>query len=255
MLDVVANARVRFAALSALFDAGTRRHVLERGLAPGWRCLEVGAGGGSIARWLGQRVGATGRVVATDVDIRFLSGLRLKNLEVLRHDITRDPVPGPLFDLVHARMVLIHLPERDAVLRKLAGALKRGGWLVCEEFDAISAAPDPAVSPGEILLRAHSAMRRVSSDRRVDGRYGRLLFGRLRGLGLTDLGADGRMSMVQPGSPAATLLRASYELRRSAMIEAGYISEAQFDADLARMETADFMMPSPILWTVWGRRR
>jgi SAM-dependent methyltransferase len=255
MVDAAANARARYAALSALFDAGTRRHLLDREVAPGWRCLEVGAGGGSIARWLGQRVGPTGRVIATDIDVRFLDGIRRENVEVLRHDITRDPVPRASFDLVHARMILIHLPERDAVVRKLAGALKRGGWLVCEEFDAVSAAPDPAVSPHETLLKTHSAMRRLSSDRRVDGRYGRLLFGRLRELGLTELGADGRISMVQPGSPAASLLRASYELRRTAMIEAGYITEAEFDADLARMETADFMMLAPILWTVWGRRR
>ena len=66
MVDAVANARARYAALSALFDAGTRQHLLDRELAPGWRCLEVGAGGGSIARWLGQRVGPTGRVIATD---------------------------------------------------------------------------------------------------------------------------------------------------------------------------------------------
>jgi SAM-dependent methyltransferase len=255
MVDAVANARARYAALSALFDAGTRRHLLDRELAPGWRCLEVGAGGGSIARWLGQRVGPTGRVVATDIDIRFLDGLRRQNVEALRHDITRDPIPRPSFDLVHARMILIHLPERDAVLRKLAGALKRGGWLVCEEFDAVSAAPDPVVSPHETLLKAHSAMRRLSSDRRVDGQYGRRLFGRLRELGLTELGADGRITIAQPGSPAASLLRASYELRRTAMIEAGYITQAEFDADLARMETAEFMMPAPILWTVWGRRR
>ena len=254
MLDIVANAAARFAALSALFDPGTQRHLLDRGLAPGWRCLDVGAGGGSIARWLSERVGATGRVVATDVDIRFVDGLGLKNLEALRHDITRDPIPGPPFDLVHARMILIHLPERDAVLRELVGALKPGGWLICEEFDAVSAAPDSNVSPGEILLKAHDAMRRLSIDRRVDGRYGRLLFGRLKDLGLTNLGAEGRISMVQSGSHTATLLRASYELRRTAMIEAGYITEEEFDADIERMQTTDFMMPSPILWSAWGRR-
>ena len=255
MLDIDANALARFAALSALFDPGTQRHLLDRGLAPGWRCLEVGAGGGSIARWLSERVGATGQIVATDVDTRFINGVGLKNLESLRHDITRDSIPGPPFDLVHARMILIHLPERDAVLRGLVGALKPGGWLVCEEFDAVSAAPDPNVSPGEILLRVHDAMRRLSTDRRVDGRYGRLLFGRLKDLGLTDLGAEGRMSMAQSGSQTATLLRASYELRRTAMIEAGYITDEEFDADIARMEATDFMMPSPILWSAWGRRR
>jgi len=254
MVDAVMNASARFGALSVIFDADTRRHLLDRGLAPGWHCLEVGGGGGSIASWLGERVGAAGRVVVTDIETRFLDRLTPSNLEVLRHDITRDPLPAEAFDLVHTRMVLIHLPERDDVLRRLAAALKPGGWLVCEELEAISDPPDAAVSPGEVVLKTHEAMGRLSDTSGVDRRYGRLLFGRFRALGLGDLGAEGRMSMVQAGSPFTLLLRASYELRRSAMVDGGYITEDEFDRDLARMEAADFVMPSPIMWSAWGRR-
>jgi hypothetical protein len=62
------------------------------------------------------------------------------------------------------------------------------------------------------------------------------------------------MSMVQPESQIATLLRASYERRRGAMIDGGYITDEEFDRDLARMKADDFMMPSPLMWTAWGRR-
>ena len=172
-MDSVSNATARFAALSAIFDAGTRSHLLARGLAPAWHCLEVGGGGGSIARWLNERVGDAGRVVVTDIDIRFLEALNIPRLEVLRHDITRDPLPEGAFDLVHTRMVLIHLPERDAVLQRLVAALKPGGWLVCEEFDSGSSPPDPTVSPGEVVLKTHEAMRRLNDTRGVDRRYGR----------------------------------------------------------------------------------
>lgn len=254
MLDSVSNAAERFAALSAIFDTGTRRHLLDRGLAAGWHCLEVGGGGGSIAKWLSERVGDAGRVLVTDVDIRFLKALNIPRLEVLRHDITRDPLPPGAFDLVHTRMVLIHLPDRDDVLRRLIAALKPGGWLVCEEFDGGSSPPDPTVSPGEVVLKTHEAMRRLNEKRGVDRRYGRLLFGRFRALGLAGVGAHAYMSMVQPESPIATLLRASYERRRDAMIDGGYITDEEFDRDLARMEADDFMMPSPIMWTAWGRR-
>jgi SAM-dependent methyltransferase len=253
-MDPVTNAATRFAALSALFDTESRRHLLARGLAPGWHCLEVGGGGGSIASWLGERVGGAGRVLVTDIDTRFLEALKRPNLEVVRHDVTRDRLPEAAFDLVHTRMVLIHLPERDDVLRRLAAALKPGGWLVCEEFDGGSSPPDPAVSPGEVVLKTHEAMRRLNEERGVDGRYGRLLFGRLRALGLADVGADAQMSMVRPESQIATLLRASYERRRGAMVDAGYITDEEFDRDLGRMEADDFMMPSPIMWTAWGRR-
>jgi SAM-dependent methyltransferase len=253
-MDPIANAAARFAALSALFDRRTTRHLLDRGLAPDWHCLEVGGGGGSIARWLSDRVGDAGRVLVTDIDTGFLDALELPHLEVVRHDVTCDPLPERAFDLVHTRMVLIHLPERDDVLRRLVTALKPGGWLVCEEFDAVSSPPDPAVSPGEVVLKTHQAMGRLNDERGVDRRCGRLLFGRFRAMGLVDLGAEGAMSMVQPGSQMALLLRASYERRRAAMIDAGYVTHEEFDRDLGTMAATDFMMPSPIMWTAWGRR-
>jgi hypothetical protein len=65
-----AQARDRFVALSALFDAGTVRDLEERGVSSGWHCLEVGGGGGSIAAWLSGRVGPRGRVVVTDINTR-----------------------------------------------------------------------------------------------------------------------------------------------------------------------------------------
>jgi ubiquinone/menaquinone biosynthesis C-methylase UbiE len=138
----------RFTALSAMFDSGTIRHFESRNVGPGWRCLEVGGGGGSIASWLNHRVAATGRVVVTDIDTRFLESLKLPNLEVWRHNIVSDPLPETAFDLVHARLVLVHIQDTEKVLEKLIAALKPGGWLVSEEFDGDSAPPDPAVSPG-----------------------------------------------------------------------------------------------------------
>jgi ubiquinone/menaquinone biosynthesis C-methylase UbiE len=253
-LDPAENAAARFGAISRSFDERTKRLLQERGLAAGWRCLEAGGGGGSIARWLSDQVGEDGHIVATDVDTRLLEAIQRPNVEVVRHDITRDPLPHAAFDLAHTRMLLIHLPEPDEVLGRLASALKPGGWLVCEEFDSASAAFDVQTSPDEVLLKTHAAMGQLRRDRGGDLRYGRRLYSRFRSLGLTDLGADGYISIVRRGSPVSTLLRASYQLRRTAMIDAGYITEDEFDADLARMDSSDFMMPSPTMWTVWGRK-
>jgi len=254
MLDTVSNASTRFTALSALFDQATTRYLADRGVAPGWHCLEVGGGSGSIARWLGECVGPSGRVVATDLDTQFMDGIPLSNVEVHRHDVTRDVLPAQAFDLIHTRMVLMHLPARDEVLPRLLTALKPGGWLVCEEFDRVSLPPDPTAAPGEIALKTHQAMGHLHDDQGVDKRYGRALFARFREIGLTELGAEARLVMVQAGSWGARLLRASYERRRRAMIDAGYVTDEEFDADLARLEAVDFMMPSPLMWTAWGRR-
>ena len=253
-MDPVRNASTRFDALAALFDSTTQRHLRDRGVGPGWHCLEVGGGGGSIATWLGGRVGPAGRVTVTDVDTRFLENVTLQNVEVRRHDITRDALPERAFDLIHTRMVLMHLPARDEVLSRLLLALKPGGWLVCEEFDRVSVPADPAVYLGEIGLKTHAAMGRLHRDQGVDAQFGRRLFGRLRGMGLVGLGAEARLVMVQPQSWSTGLLRASYERRRRAMIDARYVTEEEFDADLARMDAADFMTPSPLMWSAWGRR-
>jgi ubiquinone/menaquinone biosynthesis C-methylase UbiE len=254
VLDDVANAATRFAALSQLFDATTERCLLARGLRAGWLCLEVGVGNGSIARWLSDRVGDTGGVLATDIDAQFLEDLARDNLVTRQHDVTRDPLPERRFNLVHVRMVLIHLPERDDVLRRLAAAVAPGGWLVCEEFDALSLAADPAQCPGEIALKTHAAMTRFGEDRGLNRRFGRLLFGRLRALGLADVGAEGCLSMATPGSAMTKLLEASYRLRRADMIARGHVTPEDFDRDLALLSDQAFMMPSPIMWTAWGRR-
>lgn len=252
--DAATNAATRFSAISALFDATTRRHLLERGLTAGWHVLEVGGGGGSIAAWLGGQVGPAGRVIVTDVDTVFLERLKQPNVEIRRHDVTRDPLPSGAFDLIHTRLVLIHLPERDDVLRRLSAALKPGGWLVCEEFDSASMLPDPIGIPGEVRLKTFEAMGRLNEQRGVERRYGRLLFGRFRDLSLVEVGAEGRLSVALPHSELTTLFKASYELRRDAMVGAGYITDEEFDRDLARMTDPDFVMPSPVMWTAWGRR-
>jgi SAM-dependent methyltransferase len=244
----------RLAALSGMFDAGTKRLLTDRGLTAGWRCLEVGGGGGTIAAWLAEQVGPSGKVLATDIDPRFLETLKNPSLEVRRHDIVNDPLPEAAFDLIHARLVLNSLPRWKEVLEKLVAALRPGGWLVDEDFDSESVQPDPAQSPGEVLLGTHVAMGRLMTDHGFDRRFGRLLFGRLRACGLTDVGAESKMVMVQGGSPAASLLRANYRQLRGQLVEAGYVTGPDVDQDLARLEDPELMMPSSTLWAAWGRR-
>jgi len=248
------RAEAQYRELSRLYDENTIRHIEQRGIDRGWSCLEVGGGGGSIASWLCARVGVTGRVLATDLDPTFLQSLSYKNLEVRRHDIRSEGLPNEEFDLAHARLVLIHLPDRQVALRRMIEALKPGGWIVIEEFDALTFLSDPSISPGEVNLRVRRAFDEALTARGVDLHCGRLLAHELKANGLVQVGVDATVSLWGGKSIGTKLLKLHFEEMREPMISSGLISQEEFEADLKRIDEEDFLMPSPMMWTAWGRK-
>lgn len=89
--------RERLAAIEGELDSCSIACLTAIGVGPGWRCLEAGAGAGSIARWLSERVAPWGTVVATDLETGFLETLEATNLDVRRHYITSDPLEADSF--------------------------------------------------------------------------------------------------------------------------------------------------------------
>ena len=122
----------RFDALAAMFDPISTARLDRVGVTAGWRCLDIGAGGGSVTRWLAERVGPSGTVVATDLDVRWIEDhLRAPNIEVRRHDITVDPLEPAAFDLIHERLVLVHLaaaPRRSSTSSSVRFGRAAGWW-------------------------------------------------------------------------------------------------------------------------------
>ena len=128
-------------------------------MTDGWACWEIGAGGGSIASWLAKRVGPAGSVLATDIDPRFIPASELAQLEVARHDVTADAIPGARYHLIHARLVLSHLPQRGDVMVRLVQALRPGGWLVIEDFSgAFERGTEPVGPAGARFRKVHLAL-------------------------------------------------------------------------------------------------
>src|SRR4051812_22766239 len=219
LLDNAApQARDRFDALTTIFDPGTRRHLEALGITEGSRCLEIGAGGGSIARWMADRVGAHGHVLATDIDPRHLAIDGRANLDVRRHDVAIDPLPASAFDLIHARLVVMHLPDAHGALTRMVGALAPGGRILLEDFDAPFGAHHQ-------MLRTTVAVRHVLANGGVDVDGGRTLAARLRAHGLDDVSAEARAFLWTGGSPGAMLMRANFEQLRERILGSGLLTE------------------------------
>ncbi|MCA1843513.1 MAG: methyltransferase domain-containing protein, partial [Actinobacteria bacterium] len=133
--------RRRLEVLEQCLDPITAQSLDAIGVAEGWRCLEVGAGGGSVTRMLCNRVGPSGLVTAVDLDTRFVDELDENNLAVHQRDILAAGLPGRDYDLVHARLLLLHLPTREKLLEEMVSVLRPGGWLLVEDLDVFPLAP------------------------------------------------------------------------------------------------------------------
>jgi SAM-dependent methyltransferase len=152
--------------LATLLDKLTRDTMFalvseqrKTGLA-GVRCLEIGAGGGSIARWL---AGKMALVTATDVKPHFIPAS--PRLSVRTHNLNSDdPLPAGPFDLIHARLVLSHLPKRREILKRLVDRLALGGTLLVGDWR--TANPDPVVTaPSDVDAELYRKFQKTLSEK------------------------------------------------------------------------------------------
>jgi SAM-dependent methyltransferase len=228
-------------------DPLTKRRIVRLGVTQGARCLEIGAGRGSITRWLADLVGPAGRVTATDLQAGFLSGIDASNLEVLRHDIRTDTFPAGSFDLVHTRAVLMHVSPDVALLQRIASWLAPGGWLLLEE-------PDFGMWIGDAdpVWAAHPrAAQKAFPNMSVS--EGRLLLRQVHELGLADVGADAEIDIIQSGTSLAEFYRLSMAALASPTVQVGGLSPEQARALIDRPGDEDFLACGFVHIGVWGR--
>jgi len=251
------EARRRLELLEQLSDPATIEHLERLGVAAGQRCLEIGAGGGSIAAWLCRKVGPGGRVVATDLQPERMRRRQFDNLDLLQHDIATDPLDESAFDLVHARNVLIHVSRRDEALRKMARAVKPGGWILLEEPDVVTDRPDPAASESRARLygKVTAAIYAFLAEMGLEPDMGARLLGLLRSHGFESRGAQGRVHMFQ-GSPEGTLSphRMAFPELAERVVATGRVSAAEFEEFLSLNREPEFAWREALTMSAWGRR-
>ena len=241
------------ATLAALLDEATFGHLQRLGVTAGWRCWEAGAGAGTVAQWLAGRVGATGHVLATDIDTSRLTAGRPAGFEVRQHDLATDPAPGSGFDLVHARLVLEHLPDPPAALAMMAGALRPGGWLLAEDADPMLqplACPDEH-GPAQVLANKVRHAIWAASPRRGHLQFGRTLPRLLRDAALTGTQAAARIALTGPDT--ARLQRTLILRHRDQMLAAGLLTSGEIDQHLADIADGILDLAAFPVISAWGR--
>ncbi|WP_329460979.1 class I SAM-dependent methyltransferase [Streptomyces sp. NBC_01431] len=238
----------RLRALEAFADPGSRAALDSCGLQAGWRCLEVGGGAGSVARWLAGRC-APGEVVATDLDISLLPK-NVPNLTVLRHDVVGEDFPEASFDLVHTRALLEHLPEREDVLAKMVRWTAPGRW-VCVEGVIVVTSTDGARNACHRCLDALVAL---ADSMRADARWATAVPRLLAQAGLEDVGLRCTPGLVGPGGNANALLRLALSLTGPAMVARGFIQPQDLTDCTRLLDNARYTDLAFLSLSAWGRR-
>jgi len=254
----------RLRAQARVWEAATGRLLDQVGLAPGARCLDAGCGPGETMRLMAHRVGPEGGVVGIDVDeplgTAALAGLHAAGhtqCAFVRHDVAAgEALPGAPYDLVFARLLLFHLPQRLAVLRRLWDAVAPGGHLVIQEYDLrpISVLP-PLTSVEEAVRVVIGAFDAAGCDVRLGARLPAAFAE--AGIGEPD-GTDvaGRLD---PFAVGVRMLGAVFGSVRPGAVAHGVTSEdgaagvaAALESDAA--EFADRPMLWPLMIGAWKRR-
>jgi SAM-dependent methyltransferase len=241
--------RRRLEAYAEMYDPGTIAELTRIGVGPGWSCLEVGAGTGTIATWLAERAGPGGRVVATDIDPRFLGELD-PAIEVRRHDIAVDPLEANQYDVIHTRAVIEHVAARDGALGSMVRALRPGGWLLLEEIVRPPSNCFPALPP---LKRIFDGMDELLRRRGGDTETGLWLPGAMTAAGLQDVTCEPRVLMVYSGTRSIELMTLSIEYAGPRLVDLGALTQDELQAAIAAFKAPGFTMLSAVMIAARGR--
>lgn len=255
---------VRLDGQAASIAGATDALLRAAGLGGPMRVLDLGTGLGHVAFMLADILAPEGSVLAVDQAERPLEvaeqrrvAAGAENIEFVQADV-REFTPIEQFDAIVARLLLFHLPDREAVLRRQLGALRPGGTMVLVEYDlgAMRSEPEvPLVDAVRVWIEA--AFRSAGADPRIGARAGELL----RSAGFEDVTTFGIQAYFGPSDPTGPLLCAGVTRSLAPQIVAqGIADEAELGLDTLQARIAeqvidrDAVMLPPGVVGAWGHR-
>lgn len=239
--------------ITMAFDPITKEHITNLNLPLNSRCLDIGSGTGSIASWLS--VGSRQKnfeVLALDRDGQFLPKQTSadKNLTILKSDICTTPLLGE-FDLIHARLVLMHLRDRSEVLEKLVSWLKPGGWIILSELiDTHTTDPLPSAYSKTMKTMWEVLHKTIGTD----CHWGNRLSDDLKTLNLKELGSSLHYPTLSNGSPMPAFWRLTWMEMKHHLLTTGGLNIDTYTQAMDTLNAGEVTDLPPGLITCWGQR-
>ncbi len=232
------------------------------GLRPGQSAIDLGCGPRGVLDLLADRVSPGGRVVGLDADpahtamaAGFAAERGLGGVEVMTADARSTGLPSGSFDLVHARTLLVNVPDPAELVAEMTRLARPGGWVACLEPDIASAWCYPPHPAFERICEIFPA---VFSRNGASLTIGRQVAELLRGAGLEVAGVEARVQMYPVGHSRRTIRPDLLRSTRAQVVAMGLASEAELDeldaATRAHFDDPRTIVVSGLLFLVWARK-
>lgn len=246
--------------LLARVYAPTTNQLLDRVTIPaGATWLDVGCGGGHVAREMARRAGPAGSVLGIDLDEALLDVARreaaMDGFTNTQFRVAKaEEISGTGFDVAYARLLLMHVSDPEQVILAMTSVLRPGGTIVLEDahFSGRFCSPPNAAYERAVTWTMETVLRR-GGDPDIGPRLPRLL----ADVGMEHIG----VSVAQPvfiEGVEKHLMEISTEKMRPAITATGVATDGEFDAlhaDLvAYTNRPDTLIAMPRLIQCWGTK-
>jgi SAM-dependent methyltransferase len=242
--------------------ADSFRFLDQIAIQPGYRVADIGCGPRGILDLLAERVGSDGKVVGVERSEssigfarQFVAARGLRNVELLHADATATGLPRGSFDVVHARLVLVNVPEPRRVVDEMVALMRPGGIVASHEVDWGASICEPPSSAWDRLVGAFEACSRNSG---MDSRIGRKIPEMFRAAGLVDVQVMPLMHAHPLGHSLRYNLCDLIETVRDRIVSQGLLTEREYAEELERLkqhlgEASTLVIPN-LFFQVWGRK-
>ena len=211
---------------------------------------------------LADRVGTAGQVTGLELNPANVALARtfadehgLANVNVVQGDARHTGLPPSVFDLVHARTLLINIPDPAGEVAEMVRLVRPGGWVAALEPDVVLTLCYPPHPAWDWLVQAFL---RVHDQDSADPFIGRRLPELFRQAGLIDIGVEAKADIYPAGHSRRTLRIDLVRSMRPKILQRGIADERELDeAEHAAREHLDdprtLVMPH-LLFLAWGRK-